>query len=269
MSPQTARSSRPRTGRIRGQVEDGALIWPRAIAPVYDVQWPKGVPKMAPITAKNAFNLCTRLVGVACIGLAVLSSAPAAKNASRQDWRESFPVKKTDLTHTGRNTYFILEPGFRLQLKHGNDALTITVLNETKLVDGVTTRIVEEREIKDGQLVEVSRNYFAIDRTTRDVYYFGEDVDMYENGKVIGHEGAWLSGVNGARFGLMIPGKPAGGDRYYQENAPGIARTAPRSSVPQRISRPLRVISRTACIPGSRARLSKALRISGTRPTLG
>ena len=179
---------------------------------------------MAPITAKNAFNLCTRLVGVACIGLAVLSSAPAAKNASRQDWRESFPVKKTDLTHTGRNTYFILEPGFRLQLKHGNDALTITVLNETKLVDGVTTRIVEEREIKDGQLVEVSRNYFAIDRTTRDVYYFGEDVDMYENGKVIGHEGAWLSGVNGARFGLMIPGKPAGGDRYYQENAPGIAR---------------------------------------------
>jgi hypothetical protein len=36
---------------------------------------------------------------------------------------------------------------------------------------------------------------------------------MYKNGKVSGHEGAWLAGVNGARFGLMIPGKPSVGAR--------------------------------------------------------
>ncbi|HEV8486582.1 MAG TPA: hypothetical protein VGV87_23755 [Blastocatellia bacterium] len=179
---------------------------------------------MASTTGKHAFNLGARLAAVAIIVIAVLSSAPAAKNEFDQGWRESFPVKKSNLTDTGRNTYFILEPGLRLQLEHGKDALTITVLDETKLVDGVRTRIVEERETKNGRLVEVSRNYFAIDRTTHDLYYFGEDVDMYENGKVSGHEGAWLSGVNGARFGLMTPGKPRVGDKYYQENAPGVAR---------------------------------------------
>ena len=182
---------------------------------------------MSSIIAKYTFNLgahLASLAGAAFIVLAVLSSAPAAKNEIDKDWRESFPVKKTNLADTGRNTYFILEPGFRLHLEHGKDGLTISVLNETRLVDGVRTRIVEEREIKDGQLAEVSRNFFAIDRTTHDVYYFGEDVDIYENGKVSAHEGAWLSGVNGARFGLMIPGKPTGGDKYYQENAPGVAR---------------------------------------------
>ncbi len=69
----------------------------------------------------------------------------------------------------------------------------------------------------------MSRNYFAIDNATGDVYYFGEDVDMYKNGKVTGHEGAWLSGVNGAKFGLIVPGAPKVGDRYYQESAPKVA----------------------------------------------
>jgi len=86
-------------------------------------------------------------------------------------------------------------------------------------VDGVQTRVLEEREEKDGRLIEVSRNYFAIDKNTKDVYYFGEDVDMYKKGKVTGHGGAWLAGVKGARFGLMMPGKIVKGDRFYQEHA--------------------------------------------------
>src|SRR5262249_46702791 len=55
---------------------------------------------------------------------------------------------------------------------------------------------------------------------TNSVYYFGEEVDLYEDGKVVGHEGAWLSGEKGARFGLMMPGTPLLGARYYQELAP-------------------------------------------------
>jgi hypothetical protein len=86
--------------------------------------------------------------------------------------------------------------------------LSPTVLNETKTVDGVECRVVEERETKDGKLVEVSRNYFAIGKRTNSVYYFGEDVDIYKDDKVVSHEGAWLAGKNGARFGLMMPGLP-------------------------------------------------------------
>src|SRR6185503_7351194 len=89
--------------------------------------------------------------------------------------------------------------------------------------DGVETRIIEERETNDGQLIEVSRNYFAISKRTGNVYYFGEDVDIYKNGKVASHEGAWLSGVNGARFGLMMAAVPLVGSRYYQEVAPQVA----------------------------------------------
>jgi hypothetical protein len=61
-----------------------------------------------------------------------------------------------------------------------------------------------------------------VDRVTGDVYYFGEDVDEYRNGKVVGHGGAWLSDVKGAKFGLMMPGQIRVGQRFYQEQAPGV-----------------------------------------------
>ena len=72
-------------------------------------------------------------------------------------------------------------------------------------------------------MIEVSSNYFAISRLTGDVYYFGEDVDIFKHGKLVGHDGAWQSGVRGAKFGLMMPGRPEVGDRYCQEVAPRVA----------------------------------------------
>jgi hypothetical protein len=55
------------------------------------------------------------------------------------------------------------------------------------------------------------------------VYYFGEAVDLYKDGKVVGHEGSWLSGVNGARFGLLLPGSRRSARAFYQELAPKVA----------------------------------------------
>jgi hypothetical protein len=138
-------------------------------------------------------------------------------------FQNRFEVAKADLASTGRNPYFILEPGHTLVLEEGATRLTITVLGETETVDGVETRVVEERETVRDQPIEISRNFFAISRRTSDVFYFGEDVDMYKNGKVISHEGAWRAGVGGARFGLMMPGTPARGSKFYQEIAPGVA----------------------------------------------
>lgn len=140
-----------------------------------------------------------------------------------ETWTREFPIDKQELASTGRNPHFILEPGHYLVLRKGDVELTITVLNETKMVDGVQTRVVEERETKAGKLFEISRNYFAISKRTNNVFYFGEDVDIYKDGKVVSHSGAWLSRVNGARFGLFIPGQPSVNARYYQEVAPGVA----------------------------------------------
>jgi hypothetical protein len=139
-------------------------------------------------------------------------------------WTTRFTVEEADLAPSGRNPYFILEPGYELYLEglEGGEpaTLTITVLDATKKVGNVSTRVVEERETKGGHVVEVSRNFFAICKRTNNVYYFGEVVDIYKDGKVVGHEGAWVTGERGARFGLAMPGSPLLGARYYQEVAP-------------------------------------------------
>jgi len=152
-----------------------------------------------------------------------------AGGAGKQDapFTEVFMEDAADLGPTGTNPYFVLEPGYQLTLEgkdEGEDAvLVITVLEETKKVDGVETRVVEERETVGGKLIEVSRNWFAISRKTNNVYYFGEDVDMYKDGKVTGHGGSWESGKDGAKWGLQMPGVPLLGSRYYQEVAPKVA----------------------------------------------
>ncbi len=138
-------------------------------------------------------------------------------------WTHDFTAEKENLVSVGRNPYFILEPGYQLAFKDDDDELVITVLNETKMVDGVETRIVEEKETHDGKIIEVSRNYFAISTRTNSVYYFGEDVDIYKDGKIASHDGSWLSGVNNAKFGLAMPGLPLMNAKYQQEVAPAVA----------------------------------------------
>ena len=135
-------------------------------------------------------------------------------------WLKDFNLDDRTLVPTGTNEYFILEPGFQAVLEKKNERLVITVLDETREITGITTRVVEEREWKYGELYEVSRNFFAIDDKTKDVFYFGEEVDFYKNGKITSHRGAWLAGVDGATAGLAMPGTVELGMKYYQELAP-------------------------------------------------
>lgn len=150
-----------------------------------------------------------------CAAVAMLLVlAGTIRAADEKSFRDTFNVDEKNLASTGRNPFFILEVGYELVLEgkeDGKDArLTVSVLNETKKIGNVETRIVEEKiiNLKDNSVIEDSRNYFAIDTTTGDVYYFGEDVG-----------GAWTAGVDGAKFGLVMPGKPKVGDRFYHELA--------------------------------------------------
>ena len=164
----------------------------------------------------NAKCISMLIVTVTLCGCAIVKG-------KQSGWRDTFQVNKANLDPTGTSPYLPIQPGKVLKLAHGKDRLTISILPDTKTVDGVTTCVLEEREEKDGHLIEVSRNFFATDRTTGDVYYFGEEVDNYKDGRIINHESAWRAGVKGARFGLMIPGQPKPGDRFYQEIAPKVA----------------------------------------------
>ncbi|MCM2269543.1 MAG: hypothetical protein NDJ75_05535 [Thermoanaerobaculia bacterium] len=188
-------------------------------------------------TLRAALGLAT----AALVALAGPAAAGKSKSESQQlpytsDFRLGDCTFAHDDTADGAgNPYFPLVPGHWLRLENDADVVEITVCDDacddgaygvagdgTKVVDGVTTRVVREMEWEDGELVEVSYNYFA--RCTRNggVFYFGEDVDDYEEGEIVGHGGAWLAGgVNAA--GLVMPGNFLIGSRYFQEIAPGIA----------------------------------------------
>lgn len=157
------------------------------------------------------------------LALPVMVVATEPVMQSGKPWCDVFSPQKAELSDTGKNHYWFLWPGYRLLLQQGKRALSINVLTETKMVDGVRTRVVEERETTDGRPTKVSRNYFAISLRTGDVYFFGAQVDCYTDGKITGHQGSWLAGVNGAKFGLMMPGRPDVGDRYCQAVASGVA----------------------------------------------
>jgi len=93
---------------------------------------------------------------------------------------------------------------------------------------GVETRILTETEFESGRIAEISQNYFAqADDGT--VYYFGETVDIYEDGEVVAHDGSWLVGgpteptdppeTGNAGFpGVIMPANPELGDTFKPED---------------------------------------------------
>ncbi|MGI0019663.1 MAG: hypothetical protein ACREAY_04250 [Nitrososphaera sp.] len=181
------------------------------------------------MNAKMAFMTATVLAGVLVVIFSSMQVAQAGEAAKRSIvlYTDTFFQEDCDFTSTGANRFFILEPGYQQTLVGEVDGeeveLVITVLDETKVVEGVETRVVEERESADNMQVEVSRNYFAICQQTNSVFYFGEDVDNYEDGEISDHDGSWLAGQDGARAGLIMPGTVLIGSRYMQEIAPDVA----------------------------------------------
>jgi hypothetical protein len=175
----------------------------------------------------NAGCIVAVYITVIASGVATGNGMEASRAGSpaqaASPWRDRFDINKADLQPAGTNPYIPMRPGRVLKLTHGNDTLTVTVLPDTQDVDGVKAGVLEERETKNGRLVEVSRNFMATDKRTGDVYYFGEDVDNYKDGKIVNHGSAWRAGVGGARFGLMIPSQPVVGQKFYQEVAPKVA----------------------------------------------
>jgi len=92
----------------------------------------------------------------------------------------------------------------------------------------IETRLLQETEFEDGVQSEISYNFFAqADDGT--VYYFGEIVDIYENGKVVKHDGSWLVGGakqpgdpvetgNAPKPNVFMPANPETGDTFKPED---------------------------------------------------
>jgi hypothetical protein len=180
------------------------------------------------VTSRLVTAIATSLL--CCVLICLPSDNGVAEEAVKKEseaWTEVFNLEKCSFYSTGRNDYFILEPGYQLTLEGVEDKdtlkLEVTVLDQTRMIGNVETRVVEERETVNGDLIEVSRNYFAICKQTNSVFYFGEETDVYEKGEIVSHSGAWRADSGNAKAGLMMPGIVLVGSRYYQEIAPGVA----------------------------------------------
>lgn len=185
----------------------------------------------------------TRVIAVCALAASALPGSVFGAGAFTRE----FPIADCDFEtnqfeREDANPYFILQPGRELQYNNFEcvsvgecdevEELAITILNKTRKfklnLDGkmktVTTRVLQEVETANGELVEISHNYYAQCDDNQDVYYFGENVDIYEDGKIVSHDGAWLAGRNGAMPGLIFPGGAfLLGAKYFQEVAPGVA----------------------------------------------
>jgi hypothetical protein len=175
----------------------------------------------------------------ASVALLATAVAEGAKPGTPLDHVALCGPDRNTFSSTVTNPYFPLPAG-QQWVYLGRDqgewiGLQITVEGEKKLYPGrtsVTTRIVEELEWvdanqngvvdEDEDLIEISRNFFA-QTPAGTVCYFGEEVDIYEDGRVVSHEGAWRADDPGNAPGIFMPADPQVGMTYQQEVAPGVA----------------------------------------------
>jgi hypothetical protein len=124
------------------------------------------------------------------------------------------------------NKYVTLEPGtkftYEKKTSNGTERTEVAVLRETKQVMGVTTIVVSDRVWLNDKLKEDTRDWYAQD-ADGNVWYFGEAVANYKDGKLVNYSGTWEAGIEGAKPGIMMPANPKVGLTYQQEHAKGKA----------------------------------------------
>jgi hypothetical protein len=128
--------------------------------------------------------------------------------------RRSFSPKVT-------NPWFPLVPGRMMVYsgaKDGKRAVDIVlVTRHVQRIDGVPTRVVEDRLYLNGVLEERTRDYYAQDRCGN-VWYFGEDTATLDaHGKVNSTDGTFHAGARRAQPGVMMQGRPQVGRWFRQE----------------------------------------------------
>jgi hypothetical protein len=133
----------------------------------------------------------------------------------------------TDYVAVIDNPWFPLSPGTTWTYrgtKDGEPAVDVfTATAMTKVVDGITCLVVQDRLKLSGVLAERTLDYYAQDRAGN-VWYFGEDTaELDEEGKVTSTEGTWHSGVDGARAGIFMEATPTVGRELEQEHYAGHA----------------------------------------------
>jgi hypothetical protein len=150
----------------------------------------------------------------------------AARAGSSSGSTSDLVFDPSNFVSTIDNPYYPLPVGRTLVYEGFRDGQTQTdtvkVLDQTRVVAGVTARVVSDVATHDGALLEKTFDWFAQDKQGN-VWYLGEDTTAYlRNGKT-DTSGSWEAGVQGAQPGLIMEASPQIPDGYRQEYLAGEA----------------------------------------------
>ncbi|WP_426561550.1 hypothetical protein ACPPVT_14890 [Angustibacter sp. McL0619] len=130
-------------------------------------------------------------------------------------------IRPSDFSPDVTNPFFPLPVGrtyVYTGVKDGKRAVDLVLASaRTRMVDGVRTRIVQDRLYLAGVLEERTADYYAQDRCGN-VWYFGEDTaELDAHGQVTSTEGSFHAGVDGAQPGVFMQRRPQLGRWFRQE----------------------------------------------------
>jgi hypothetical protein len=118
------------------------------------------------------------------------------------------------------NQFYPLTPGttyyYMGQTAQGVESNVVHVTHNTKVILGVTNVEVHDVVYLGGELVEETLDWYAQDKEGN-VWYFGEHSEQIVDGVIVGLEGSFIAGEDGAKPGIIMKASPAVGDFYRQE----------------------------------------------------
>jgi hypothetical protein len=138
---------------------------------------------------------------------------------------DSVDLDPSDFTIRIDNPYRPMAPGSRRVYRDTDTDGTVqrvetTVTSRTKkIANGIVARAVRDVVTEGGELIEQEYDWYAQD-SAGNVWYFGEDVKEYENGKVKATS-SWQAGLDGAQPGVVMPAEPRAGLAYRQTHYAG------------------------------------------------
>lgn len=161
--------------------------------------------------------------GSACGGNAHPNALAGGGPVARLIGAKDFDPRTFDRSTIIDNKWFPLRPGAQLVFvgssreegKRVGHREVFTVTDLTKVVDGVRTVVIWDRDYSGGRLVESELTFFAQDNHGN-VWHLGQYPEEYENGTFVGAP-TWLAGMKGARAGIVMRSRPRPGTPSYSQ----------------------------------------------------
>ena len=158
------------------------------------------------------------------------TAAPGPKELCGRGSEIDFDPSEFPASPRINNKWFPLKPGMQyttdgtVTSAEGTSAHKVvhTVTGLTKVIDGVNTLVMWDRDYSDGELAESELAFFAQSKKG-DVWLFGEYPEEYENGEFVGAPSTFISGIAKAQAGTAMQARPrTGTPAYVQAYAPKV-----------------------------------------------